>query len=100
LDPGSPAPQAGILDQTSREIPRLLGFNLLLDYDPRQTELIVNTLLALKNNGNAENTVKSFYKDLARLARRADLNNPEDVRIYIADATRNWRSQCTIYVQS
>ena len=31
------SPKTGILDHTSREIPRLLGFNLLLDYDPART---------------------------------------------------------------
>jgi len=60
----------------------------MLDYDPKQTELIVNTLLALKNNGKAENTVKSVDKNLTRLARHADLKNPEDVKTYIANAKK------------
>jgi len=58
LNPGSPAPQAGILDQSSRLATKIPA-KRLLDYDPKQTELIVNTLLALKNNGKAENTVNA-----------------------------------------
>jgi len=87
LNPGSPAPQAGILDHTSRLATKIPA-KRLLDYDPKQTELIVNTLLALKNNGKAENTVKSVDKNLTRLARHADLKNPEDVKTYIANAKK------------
>jgi len=91
LNPGSPAPQAGILDHSSPFLTKIPDKGLL-DYDPKttakHTELIVNTLLTLKNNGKAENTLKSVNKVLTRMSRYTDLTNPEDVKTYIANAKK------------
>ena len=83
LNPGSPAPQAGILDQTRRRPPSILP-----RYLPNQTELIVNTLINLKNNGKAENTIKSVSQNLTRMTKHTDLTKPEQVKEYIANANR------------
>ena len=91
LDPGSPAPQAGILDQTSREIPRLLGFNLLLDYDPAYAEYnakIIKTLQSMTADGRKRNTVKGTMKTLRELDRHVDLMNPDAVKLYISNLTK------------
>jgi integrase len=92
LNPGSPAPQAGILDQT-RRIGTRVPTNSLARLRPhkiptKQTELIVNTLIYLKNNAKAENTIKSVNQNLTRISKYADLTQPEEVKTYIANATK------------
>ncbi len=96
MNPGSPAPQAGILDQSRRictRIPTKLKTETLTRRRPpnistKQKELIINTLINLKNNGKAENTIKSVSQILTRMSKHADLNNPEEVKTYIANAKR------------
>ena len=96
MNPGSPAPQAGILDQTRRictKIPTKSKAETLTRRRPpkiptKQKELIINTLIYLKNNGKAENTVKSVNRCLTRISRHADLARPEEVKTYIANAKR------------
>jgi integrase len=89
LDPGSPAPQAGILDHSSL-LSTKIPDNRLLDYDPKtsskQTELIINTLLFLKNNAKFKNTLNSVNKVLTRMSKFTDLSNPDCVKTYIANA--------------
>jgi integrase len=62
----------------------------LLDYDPKtttkQTELIINTLLCLKNDAKFQNTLNSVNKVLTRMSKFADLSNPDAVKTYIANA--------------
>jgi len=53
-----------------------------------QTALIVNTLIYLKNNGRAENTIKSVSQNLTRINKHADLSKPEEVKNYIANANK------------
>jgi len=55
---------------------------------PQHTQLIVNTLLSLKNNGKAESTLKSVNECLTRISKNADLANPENVKTYIANAKK------------
>jgi len=44
--------------------------------------------LKAKSNGLAENTLKSISYSLKQISKHADLNNPEEVKIYIANATK------------
>ena len=83
LNPGSPAPQAGILVQTRRRPPIKLT-----KIPTKQKELIVNTLINLKNDGKAENTIKSVSQNLTRISKHADLAKPKEVKAYIANAKR------------
>jgi len=96
LNPGSPAPQAGILDHSRRictKIPTKSKAETQTRRRPpkiptKQKELIINTLINLKNNGKAENTIKSVSQNLTRISRHADLSKPEEVKAYIAHAKR------------
>jgi len=49
-------------------------------------DLILNVLAEMQNNGRAHDTVKCTAKALNTLRKHADLNNPEDVKRYIANA--------------
>jgi integrase len=89
LNPGPPAPQAGILDQTS-----LTGTRIAPNPDeetrlrPHTTDIngrIINTLLELRKQGLAENTLTSISASLRQLNQHADLNNPESVKEHIAE---------------
>jgi len=55
---------------------------------PQTQELIINTLINLKNNGKAENTLRVVSQSLTRISKHADLAKPEEVKQYIADAKR------------
>jgi len=96
LNPGSPAPQAGILVHTRRictKIPTKSKAETLTRRRPpkmptKQTGLIINTLINLKNNGKAENTIKSVSQNLNRISKHTDLAKPEEVKQYIANANR------------
>jgi integrase len=88
LNPGPPTPQAGILNHSSRQISRILDFNLLLDDDPAYAEYntkIINTLETMKAKGLKRSTVKSAYKTLRELNRHVDLMNPEAVKLHISN---------------
>jgi integrase len=49
--------------------------------------MIINTLIKLRNDGKAENTIISTCKSLERISKYADLSNPEEVKAYISTAT-------------
>jgi len=55
---------------------------------PQTQELIINTLINLKTNGKAENTIKSVNQCLTRMSKHADFSKPEEIKQYIADAKR------------
>jgi len=55
---------------------------------PQTQQLIINTLINLKNNGKAKNTLKIVSQCLTRISHHADLAKPEEVKQYIADAKR------------
>jgi hypothetical protein len=51
----------------------------------KNEELIVNTLLQMKANGRAESTMEDTNLLLTVLSRTADLSNPEEVKLTIAN---------------
>ena len=87
LNPGSHAPQACILIQ-SRDLALRIRTKSLLDDGPTKqtenTDKIINTLLAMQNNGKAENTLRQVSYSLAHLNRNTNINKPEEVKAYIA----------------
>ena len=87
MNPGSPTPQAGILNHSRRTAPRILD-NSLARRRPHDEQLIVNTLISLTNNGKADNTIKSVSQNLTRISQFTDLTDPEKVKAYIAQATK------------
>ena len=93
MNPRPPTPQAGIIDQITRDTPVLPDKCNTLDDHPiipnaKQTEMIVNTLIKLRNDGKADTTIKSLSQMLRRISRHADLSKPEEVKTYIARATK------------
>ena len=87
LNPGSPAPQAGILVQTSRQITAIHGFNLKLDDDPAFSEYnqkIENTLIKMLSEGKHQSTRRNVSNTLRNFNRHVDLMEPEAVKLYIA----------------
>ena len=56
--------------------------------DSKQQELIINTLIKLRNDGKADNTIISVSRILHRISKHADLSNPEEVKSYISTATK------------
>ena len=73
-------PQAGILNQARRR-PQITGLI------PKNEELIINTLIFLKANARKESTLKETSYRLKRLSEQADLSNPEEVKLTIANLT-------------
>ena len=94
MNPGSPAPQAGILDQTRRrpletvqrpysDIEKLdvkKSFTVQRPYEAK----ILKTLVKLKALGKSEGTLRFVSDRLKYLARHVDLDNPERVNLFIA----------------
>ena len=87
FEPGSSAWQADVLDQT-----RLRALRTSTPHDifkPISTEIdakIANTLIQLKADGRtAEQTIKRIGTNLTKLAQDCDLNNPQEVKLHIAD---------------
>ena len=78
LNPGSPAPQASVLIQT-----RLRALSTGLR--PKNIELAINVLLKLKASGLQEGTLRNIAYCLARIEKNADLTNPEEVKLFIAN---------------
>ena len=91
MNPGSPAPQAGILDQSSTSGTRIASYSdTVTRRRPQITEikhedLVINTLLKAKSSGLAENTLRSISYSLNQIGKNADLNNPEEVKAYVAN---------------
>ena len=90
LNPGSPTPQAGILDQSSQSI---LGIpkehNLVAIRRPPSQKYeaeIINTLIHATNSGKAHNTTRLISYSLRQLDRNADLMKPNEIATYIANA--------------
>jgi len=89
LNPGSPTPQAGILNHSRRILTRIpTKSDSLARRRPQHEQLIVNTLISLTNNAKAENTIKSVSQNLTRMSQHTDLAQPEQVKAYIANATK------------
>ncbi len=62
-----------------------IAFNAL-DYGRKQTELIVNTLLSLKERGDLEITRYVNNQKLKQIAKHANLTDPKAVKEYIDNA--------------
>ena len=78
LNPGPRTPQARILDQTG---PRPHVAHL----QPSAVRgKLINTLFRLKNLGHPESTIKSTSDKLLYLAKNSNLDNPENVKTFIA----------------
>ncbi|MCJ7633236.1 tyrosine-type recombinase/integrase [Candidatus Bathyarchaeota archaeon] len=94
MNPGSPTPQAGILNQSSpfsTNLPALNGNGKLYDdptTTPKYENLIINTLINAKNSGKAEGTLRAWSYSLRQIRQLADLTNPEEVKTAIANAKR------------
>ena len=72
MNPGPPAPQAGILNQARRR--------------PHQdTQRIINTLLEMKAKGLSSTTIYDISHKLKRLNQLADFRHPEEVKMAIAN---------------
>ena len=76
FEPGSSAWQADVLDQTRLR--------------PHETSVIeakiANTLIKLKTNGNtSEKVIKRIGTRLSQMSQKVNLDNPEDVKLYIAE---------------
>jgi hypothetical protein len=87
LNPGSHAPQACILIH-SRGLVTGIQAKPKLDDGPvvatENADRIINTLLAMQGNGKADNTLRQVSYSLTHLNRNANINNPEEVKKYIA----------------
>jgi hypothetical protein len=98
LNPGPPAPQAGVIIRQHGKNPvtpvRISGFTVVLDDEPAYAEYndrIIKTLLQMQADGRKKATIKSATSTLRKLNRVADLMNPESVKLEIA----NWKDQKT-----
>ncbi len=98
LNPGPPAPQAGVIIRQHGKNPvtsvKISGFTVVLDDEPAYAEYndrIIKTLLQMQADGRKRATIKSATSTLRKLNRGADLMNPEAVKLEIA----NWMDQKT-----
>jgi len=86
LNPGSPTPQAGILNQSSQPTPSIANAELESEAirrpldEIRYKNEILKTITKAKEEGKAENTINSFKHRLTQLSRFSDLMNPENVK--------------------
>ncbi len=80
--PGFSPWQGDVLDQDAQIATGMLPFSRLR---PHNEALIIKALLNLKNDGKAETTLYSVNQKLTQLGKNTDLNNPEEVKTYIAN---------------
>ena len=80
MNPGSPAPQAGILDQTRRR-PLETGLRPCSSIEGK----IVKTLIKLKRSGLSEGTLRTVSNNLKHLAKHCNLDDVESVKEFIAN---------------
>ena len=91
MNPGSPTPQAGILNQSSTIStnipPNANDIAIRRPHEPvTYQQQIDKTIEKAKLEGKRPNTVHNFYQKLRQLSRVSDLQNPEDVKRAIAYA--------------
>ena len=53
---------------------------------PAQTQDILNFLLEQRKDGRAEETIRSRIQALKQIAKFADINNPDEVKIFLANS--------------
>jgi len=87
LNPGSPTPQAGILNHcsgNSTNIPPKLETDAIAIRRPHETlryqTEIDKTIEKARTEGKRPNTINNFYHKLRQLTRICDLMNPDDVK--------------------
>ena len=90
LNPGSPAPQASVLIQTSHSEARMPPSDMVTrprahTQGIKHEDRIINTLLEMKRRGLSENTLYTTSQKLNQLGRNTNLMNPEEVLTFIAD---------------
>ncbi|MBA7495022.1 Tyrosine recombinase XerC [subsurface metagenome] len=90
MNPGSPAPQASVLIQTSHFEAKIPPSNMVTrprahTQKIKHKDRIINTLLAMKRRGLSENTLRTTSQKLNQLGRNANLMNPKEVLTFIAD---------------
>ena len=101
MNPGSPTPQAGILDHSSLPTPSI-------PYAERKSEAIRRpqpevrykeqkdkTIVKATIEGKAKNTIKAFRHRLNQLSRFSDLMNPTDVKQAIGYSKLANSSKCS-----
>ena len=90
FEPGSSAWQADVLTKLDYDRPSHQYFNNTLKTIPtKANQNIINTLIMLKSNGKSENTIKSISYKLTQMAQNCNLDNPDEVKLYIANATHH-----------
>src|SRR5208283_4807278 len=90
LNPGPPAPQAGVIIRTRRRAPYT---GLCYKYEPE----IIKTLLTMQNNGLKQGTLRVVNYQLKYLEKNSDLMNPEQVKAFIAQMKQaNSYKQCMV----
>ena len=101
MNPGSPTPQAGILNQSSQPTPSIPNTELksVAIRRPQQEtpyqEQIDKTIAKATIEGKAQNTIKAFRHRLKQLSKVADLNNPNDVKNAIGYSKLSNSSKCS-----
>jgi integrase len=100
LNPGSPTPQAGILNQSSLN-------RTNISYSPEQEairrphetlryqEQIDKTIEKARIEGKRPNTINNFYHKLRQLTKICDLMNPDDVKKTLGYSKLSNSSKCT-----
>jgi site-specific recombinase XerD len=90
LNPGSPTPQAGILNQSSQDCTSIPNTEMEAIRRPQQQTkyegMIINTIIKATNAGKAKNTIRLISFSLKQINKHADLANPENVKAYVAQA--------------
>jgi integrase len=77
LNPGFPAPQASVLIRTRLRAPETGLY--------KNEQIIINTLAKLRASGLDNGTLTQVEYQLKELNEKADINNPEEVKTYIAN---------------
>ena len=101
MNPGSPTPQAGILNQSSQPTPSIPNAELKSEAIRRPQpetpyqEQIDKTIARATIEGKAKNTIKNFKHRLTQLSKVADLNNPDDVKNAIGYSKLSNSSKCS-----
>jgi len=87
LNPGSPAPQASVLIQPRPRAHSDTGLEKQINpISINAEQAIINTIITLRNDGVTETTRKQINYKLRELARNCNINDPNEVKGYIATA--------------
>jgi len=90
FEPGLSAWQADVLTKLDYGRPRQSTFTDTLKINSTKIKQnIINTLITLKSNGKSENTIKTISYKLRQIAQNCNLDNPNEVKQYIANVTHH-----------